>query len=78
MPELTCSCVYDPGWIQYKHGTFTSILYGHWAALYRMMVKWDGEEKASNEFWGFFKNPAYTLAQLEKSAYLTPQISTRL
>lgn len=73
---MNCTFVYAPGYIKYRHGRFETVLTGAWAGLYRMMLKADGEEKASEEFWSFFEDPVYTLGLIEKSAYLSPQVST--
>lgn len=75
---LKCKGIYDPGWAVLKKGNSSHVIYGHWAAFYRMMVNWDGEEKATEEFLSIFENPDLALMQLEKSAYLSPQVSTRL
>lgn len=73
---MECAAVYAPGWIHYKHGKHETVLLGHWAALYRMMVKADGEATASEEFWSFFEDPEYSLGLIEKnSGYLSPQIT---
>lgn len=74
--EMQCTSVFSPGWIKYRHGTKETVLTGHWAALYRLMLNVDGEEKASAEFWSFFKAPEQALDLIEKSAYLSPQVST--
>ena len=73
---MECTYVYAPGWIKYRHGKYETVLVGAWASLYRAMVKTDGEEKASDEFWSFFKDPVTVLDLIEKSAYLSPQICT--
>ena len=73
---MECQFVYAPGFIRYQHGEYKTVLFGHWAALYRAMVKMDGEAHASDEFWSFFEDPVYTLGLINKSAYLSPQVST--
>ena len=73
---MECTFVYAPGFIRYRHGSYQTVLTGAWAGLYRMMLKADGEDKASEEFWSFFEDPVYTLGLIEKSAYLSPQVST--
>ena len=71
-----CTFVYKPGWIEYKHGEFSAILFGHWAAIYRLMKNFDGEEHASEEFWSFFSKPEVTIRQIEMGAYMAEQVCT--
>ena len=70
--EFECTFEYQPTWIRYTHGEWSTMLYGPWASFYRAMVMVDGEEKASEEMWSFFTDPISQL-RLEKSDRLCSQ-----
>ena len=64
--EVTVTFFGPKNYVQYRHGDFTALVSGPLAWLYQSMVKMDGEEKASEEFWSFFpENPEGTLRDME-------------